>query len=81
MNKFDTIVGFQYLMGMHLNDSKPELGSRVDRHECIGKGTLGLEAFNLIMNDEKIDDIPMVLETIDENIWPQEIELLYSLIK
>lgn len=81
MNKFDTIVGFQYLMGMHLNDSKPDLGKRVDRHESIGKGKLGLEAFNLIMNDKRIDDIPMVLETIDESIWPQEIELLYSLVK
>lgn len=81
MDKFDTIVGFKYLMGMHLNDSKPELGSRVDRHNSIGVGKIGLDAFKFIMNDERIDDIPMVLETIDESIWPQEIELLYSLIK
>ncbi|WP_024954894.1 deoxyribonuclease IV [Sulfurospirillum arcachonense] len=81
MLKFDTIVGFKYLMGMHLNDSKPELGSRVDRHDSIGKGKLGLEAFELIMNDDRIDDIPMVLETIDDTIWGQEIELLYSLVK
>lgn len=81
MKKFDTIVGFEYLMGMHLNDSKPDLGSRVDRHDSIGKGKLGLETFKFIMNDERIDDIPMILETIDESIWHQEIELLYSLIQ
>ena len=80
MDSFDRIVGFQYLKGMHLNDSKPDLGARVDRHDSIGKGKLGVEAFKLIMNDERIDDIPMVLETIDESIWAQEIELLYSLI-
>ncbi len=81
MKKFDTIVGFEFLAGMHLNDSKPELGSHVDRHESIGEGKIGLEAFRLIMNDEKIDDIPMILETPNSDIWPQEIELLYSLIK
>jgi deoxyribonuclease-4 len=80
MNTFDTIVGFKYLKGMHLNDAKSKLGSRVDRHHSIGCGEIGLEAFKLIMNDERIDEIPMVLETIDESIWAQEIELLYSLI-
>lgn len=81
MNTFDTIVGFQYLKGMHLNDSKPDLGAKVDRHDSIGKGKLGLDAFKFIMNDERIDDIPMVLETIDESIWADEIKLLYSLIE
>ena len=81
MEKFANIVGFEYLMGMHLNDSKPDLGSRVDRHHSIGEGKIGLDAFKFIMNDDRIDDIPMVLETIDESIWAQEIELLYSLIK
>lgn len=81
MNTFDTIVGLKYLKGMHLNDSKPKLGSRVDRHHSIGKGELGLDAFKFIMNDERIDDIPMVLETIDESIWEDEIKLLYSLIE
>jgi deoxyribonuclease-4 len=66
---------------MHLNDSKPDLGSRVDRHDSIGEGKIGLEAFRLIMNDERIDDIPMILETPNSEIWAQEIELLYSLIK
>lgn len=80
MEKFDTIVGFNYLKGMHLNDSKPDLGARVDRHDSIGKGKLGLEPFTLIMNDPRMDDIPLVLETIDESLWAQEIALLYSLM-
>lgn len=80
MEKFDTIVGFNYLKGMHLNDSKPDLGARVDRHDSIGKGKLGLEPFALIMNDPRMDDIQLVLETIDESLWAQEIALLYSLM-
>ncbi len=79
MNEFDKIVGFKYLRGMHLNDSKAGLGSRVDRHQSIGKGEIGLDAFKFIMNDERMNNIPLILETIDETIWPQEIELLYSL--
>jgi deoxyribonuclease-4 len=81
MKEFDTIIGFEYLRGMHLNDSKPDLGSRVDRHDSIGKGKLGVDTFKFIMNDERIDDIPMVLETIDDSLWEEEIKLLYSLIK
>lgn len=79
--EFDKIVGFEYLRGMHINDSKPPLGSRVDRHHSIGKGEIGLDAFGFLMNDERMDDIPLILETIDESIWAEEIELLYSLIK
>lgn len=79
--EFDTIVGFRYLRGMHLNDSKPDLGSRVDRHDSLGKGKLGLEAFRYIMNDPRFDDIPMVLETIDETLWPEEIAMLYAMSK
>lgn len=81
MASFDEIVGFEYLKGMHLNDSKPGLGSRVDRHESIGKGRLGLEAFRLIMQDPRMDEMPLILETVDSSIWAQEIELLYSLSK
>lgn len=76
--EFERIVGFKYLMGMHINDSKPPLGSHVDRHHSLGKGEIGLDAFRFIMNDARMDDIPLVLETIDESIWKQEIELLYS---
>ncbi len=79
--EFDDIIGFKYLMGMHINDSKPDLGSHVDRHDSLGKGKIGLDAFRFLMNDERIDDIPMVLETIDESIWAEEIKLLYSFVK
>jgi deoxyribonuclease-4 len=78
--EFDRLVGFQYLRGMHLNDSKPDLGSRVDRHESLGKGKLGWEVFRYIMNDERFEEIPMVLETVDETIWAEEIEALYGLV-
>ncbi|MDR1285540.1 MAG: deoxyribonuclease IV [Campylobacteraceae bacterium] len=81
MTQFNKIVGFEFLKGMHLNDSKAKFQSRVDRHDSIGKGEIGLDAFYYIMNDSRINDIPMILETIDENIWAQEILLLYSLQK
>jgi deoxyribonuclease-4 len=81
MSEFDQVVGFNYLRGMHLNDAKVPLDSRLDRHESIGKGEIGLEAFRLIMNDPRMDNIPLVLETIDETIWAEEIKLLYSFIK
>ena len=81
MKKFDTIIGFSYLKGMHLNDSKPDLGKRVDRHDSIGKGKLGVEPFGFIMNDDRMNDIPLILETIDEELWESEIALLYSLVK
>ncbi len=81
MSEFDSIVGFEYLMGMHINDSKPPLGSRVDRHHSLGLGEIGWGAFEMIMNDPRIDDIPMVLETINDEIWAEEIEALYALIK
>ncbi|MDR0761793.1 MAG: deoxyribonuclease IV [Campylobacteraceae bacterium] len=79
MQEFGNIIGFKYLKGMHINDSKAKFQSRVDRHESIGKGELGLEAFSFIVNDTRIDDIPLILETIDDSIWAQEINLLYSL--
>ncbi len=76
--EFDKIVGFNYLMGMHINDSKAKYGSHVDRHHSLGKGEIGLDAFRFIMNDARMDDIPLILETIDETIWKEEIALLYS---
>jgi deoxyribonuclease IV len=80
MDHFGQVVGFKYLRGMHLNDSKPELGSRVDRHHSLGQGKLGLVPFQLIMNDPVFDEIPLVLETIDSSIWDQEIRLLYGFV-
>lgn len=77
-SKFERIVGFEYLRGMHLNDSKPDLGSRIDRHESLGKGKLGLAVFRYIMRDPRFEEIPLVLETTDPDLWPEEIKLLYS---
>jgi deoxyribonuclease-4 len=74
--EFDNVIGFNYLKGMHLNDSKKELGARVDRHESLGRGTIGLELFECIMNDSRFDGIPMVLETPNSDIWVEEIKLL-----
>lgn len=76
MSEFDKVIGYQYLSGMHLNDSKNELGVRKDRHESLGDGTLGLEAFKNIMRDKNIDEIPLILETINSEIWAEEIKLL-----
>ncbi len=77
--EFERVVGFRYLRGMHLNDSKPELGSRVDRHESLGKGKLGLATFDYLMNDSRFNGIPLILETIDETLWPEEIRLLRAM--
>lgn len=76
---FDRIVGLFFLKGMHLNDCKKPLGSKVDRHESIGKGTLGLEPFRLIMSDPRLDHLPLILETPNSDIWAEEIRLLYGL--
>ncbi len=81
MDEFEKYVGFKYLRGVHLNDSKFDTGSRKDRHDSIGKGILGMEFFERFMNDDRFDNIPIILETIDSSIWKEEINLLYSLIK
>ncbi len=79
-HQFGSIVGFKYLKGMHLNDSKNDLGSLVDRHDSIGKGKIGLEPFKFLMQDPRFDGIPLILETIDPLIWDEEIKLLYGLM-
>lgn len=76
--EFDDIVGFKYLCGMHLNDSKKGVGSRVDRHAPIGEGALGREFFAMLMRDPRMDGIPLILETPDESLWRAEIAWLYS---
>lgn len=76
--EFDSIIGLKYLSGMHLNDSKKGLGSRVDRHELIGKGTIGCDFFTRLMRDPRMDNIPLILETPDETAWAEEIHWLYS---
>ena len=77
--KFEDIVGFKYLKGMHINDSKKELGTKVDRHDSIGKGVMGMTLFKMIMEDNRFDQMPLILETPDESLWTEEIELLYKL--
>jgi len=79
--KFSEIIGFEFLKGMHLNDSKKELASRVDRHDNIGKGFVGEEAFSILMNDPRFDNMPLILETPEESFWKEEITRLYSFIK
>ena len=78
---FNEVIGLKYLKGMHLNDSKKDLGSRVDRHESIGKGLMGLDTFRMIMADPRFDNMPLILETPDEALWPEEIQLLYKQLK
>lgn len=77
---FDEIIGSHYLKGIHLNDDKRELGSRIDRHAEIGKGTLGKEFFKRFVNDPRFDDMPIILETPNEENWAEDIKWLYSLI-
>lgn len=78
---FDDIIGSHYLRAIHLNDDKRERGSRIDRHAEIGKGTLGEEFFIRFINDPRFDNMPIILETPNEDLWPQEIAWLYSQIK
>lgn len=76
---FDEVIGFSYLRGMHINDSKKDLATRVDRHDSIGKGVMGMTTFKMLMADPRFDDIPLILETPDESIWTEEISYLYTL--
>jgi deoxyribonuclease-4 len=78
---FDRIVGMKYLKAMHLNDAKKPLGSKVDRHESIGKGEIGMDTFKWIMNDPRFDEMPLILETPNDEIWAKEIEMLYGLVE
>lgn len=78
---FERIVGLNYLKAIHLNDTKKALGSRVDRHESVGKGLLDLTFFERFMNDPRFDNMPIVLETPDESLWAEEIALLRSMVK
>lgn len=74
--EFDAAVGLSYLKGMHLNDDKKALASRVDRHASLGEGTLGLEPFRRMMNDPRFDGMPLILETPDDSRWADEIRML-----
>lgn len=80
-NDFERIVGFKYLKGIHLNDSKKEVGTRVDRHDSIGIGFIGKPFFERMMNDPRFDDMPIILETPNDEIWAEEIKWLYEIQK
>ena len=79
--EFDKVIGFGYLRGVHLNDSKKQLASRVDRHDSLGDGTLGMDFFKRFMRDERFDNMPIILETPDEARWRDEIVLLRSFLE
>lgn len=79
--QFEEIVGYQYLRAMHLNDAKTDFGSKVDRHDSLGQGKIGIEAFKFIMQNPQFENIPLILETTNPDIWDQEIGLLRSFIQ
>jgi len=79
--EFDRVIGAQFLCAIHLNDNKRTLGSRIDRHELIGLGSLGERFFTRLVNDPRFDNMPLILETPDPERWEQEISWLYAQIK
>jgi deoxyribonuclease-4 len=79
MEHFDRTVGMAYLRGLHVNDSKVGLNSHVDRHESLGAGLLGLDVFACIMTDPRFENMPLVLETPNEELWAQEIRQLMAM--
>jgi deoxyribonuclease-4 len=81
LGEFDKVIGLHYLRGLHLNDARKGLGSRVDRHESIGKGELGEEVFARIMNDARFENMPIILETPDEERWADEIAWLHGMMR
>ncbi|MEF1289342.1 deoxyribonuclease IV [Vibrio sp. M260118] len=74
--EFDRIVGMHYLRAMHINDSKIALGGKVDRHDSLGRGEIGWSCFEYIAKDARFDGIPLILETINQGLWPEEINRL-----
>ena len=74
--EFDETIGANYLRAIHLNDTKKPFASRVDRHDSIGKGLLGIEFFQRFMKDPRFDNMPLILETPEDSLWAEEIQLL-----
>lgn len=81
MYQIDKIIGLEYLRGIHLNDSLKELASRVDRHASVGEGVMGMTLFEVLMQDERLADIPIILETPNPDRWAEEIALLGTFAK
>ena len=80
-DRFEKVIGFKYLRGMHLNDAKGVLGQKLDRHDSLGKGNLGFLPFEKIVTDPRFDNIPLILETPDESVWQEEIAALQKLAR
>lgn len=80
-DRFEELIGFKYLRGMHLNDAKGVLGQKLDRHDSLGKGNLGFLPFEKIVSDPRFDNIPLILETPDESVWQEEIAALQKLAR
>lgn len=70
---FERIVGMEFLKALHVNDAKSALGSRVDRHDSLGDGNIGLEGIGAFISDTRLDQLPMILETVEPTRWPEEI--------
>jgi len=79
--EFNKMIGLDYLKGMHINDTKVELGSRKDRHENVGRGKLGWKTFENIMTDSRLENIPLIMETSNKDEWDQDIKKLYDFVK
>lgn len=80
-DEFERIIGFNYLRGMHLNDAMKAVGSKVDRHSSLGEGMLGIIPFQMIMKDSRFNNIPLIMETPNPDIWKEELEMLRGFIK
>ena len=76
--EFNRLIGFEFLKGMHLNDAKSTLSSHLDRHHSLGQGNIGWDLFERIMKDSRFDGIPMILETIDDTLWADEVKQLLN---
>lgn len=79
MEQFEATVGFDKLLAMHLNDSKKEVGTKVDRHDSLGDGFIGWTPFERIMKDDRFNRIPLILETPNTDRWAEEIAKLKKL--
>lgn len=81
LDEFDKVIGIEKLAAFHLNDSKSDLGSKVDRHEEIGKGKIGLETFDFLVNDKRFKDIPGVVETPDNKDYERREKLSLDVLR
>lgn len=80
-DEFDKTIGFKYLSGMHLNDAMKGVGSKVDRHSSLGQGELGITPFRLIMQESRFDNIPLIMETPNPDIWAEELNILRNFMQ